>query len=145
MSDAIKHITNDIFFSFFVHAKQSNCCGTLDFLSPEPCPPTAPSWAHWLQDLGTHTPARVVDQKEWKNAIFVLPRFARQCRSTSYLGLHSKASFVPRFKMHWMLKYPNAFTYVKVMANHRWDVFLRHSVVVREIKRSKTAICSKVN
>jgi len=25
-------------------------------------------------------------------------------------------------------KYQNAFTYVKVIANQRWDVFLRHSV-----------------
>jgi len=45
MSEAIKHITDDI-FSFrktahwctcIVHATQSNCCGTLDFLSPERC------------------------------------------------------------------------------------------------------------
>jgi len=43
------HITDDI-FSFkktthwcacIVHATQTNCCGCLDFLSPEPCPPTA--------------------------------------------------------------------------------------------------------
>jgi len=49
MSDAIKHITDDI-FSFsnsvywctcIVRATQSNCCAALDFLSPEPCPPTA--------------------------------------------------------------------------------------------------------
>jgi len=45
MSDAIKHITDDIFFSktahwctCIVHATQFNCCGALDFLSPEPCP-----------------------------------------------------------------------------------------------------------
>jgi len=59
MSDAIKDITDDI-FSFrktahwcacIVCATQCNCCGALDFLSPEPCPQTAPSWMHWLQDL----------------------------------------------------------------------------------------------
>jgi len=50
MSDAIKHITYDIydiFFSFrktvhsctcIVRTTQSNCCGALDFLSPETCP-----------------------------------------------------------------------------------------------------------
>jgi len=46
MSDAIKHIRDNI-FSFrktahwctcIVHATQSNCYGTLNFLSPEPCP-----------------------------------------------------------------------------------------------------------
>ena len=45
------------FFSFrktahwctrIVHATQSNCCGTVDLLSPETCPPTAPSWTHCL-------------------------------------------------------------------------------------------------
>ena len=52
-----------------VHATQSNFCGALDFLSPEPCPPTASSSAHWLQDLGSHTAAWVwvVSQKDWKN------------------------------------------------------------------------------
>jgi len=47
MLDAIKHITDEIFFSLtktahwctcIVHATQSNCCGALDFLSTEPCP-----------------------------------------------------------------------------------------------------------
>jgi len=51
MLDAIKHITDYIFFSFrktahwctcIVHATQYNCCGTLDFLSPEPCLPNSP-------------------------------------------------------------------------------------------------------
>jgi len=46
------------FFSFtkiahwwtcIVHATQSNCCGSLDFLSLKPCPPTARSWMRWLQ------------------------------------------------------------------------------------------------
>jgi len=32
-------------------------------------PPTAPSWTHWLQDLGSHTAAwvRVLSQKDWRN------------------------------------------------------------------------------
>jgi len=66
MSDAIKRVTDDIFFfqedSALVHC----ACNTvlllqcsLDFLFPEPCPPTAPSWTYWLQDLGSHTAAWV--------------------------------------------------------------------------------------
>ena len=47
MLDAIKHITDDNFFSFrktahwytrSVHATQSNCRGALDVLSPRPYP-----------------------------------------------------------------------------------------------------------
>jgi len=46
MSDAIKHMTDDI-FSFrqtahwctcIVSATQSNCCSSFDFLSLKPCP-----------------------------------------------------------------------------------------------------------
>ena len=47
MSDAIKHITDDIssfrkiahWCTCIVHATQSNCRGCLDFLSLKPCPP----------------------------------------------------------------------------------------------------------
>jgi len=41
-----------------VHTAQSNCCSAVDFLSPEPCPPTAPSRMHRLQDLGSHKQQR---------------------------------------------------------------------------------------
>ena len=51
-----------------------------------------------------------------KRAIFVFPRFATCCISTSYFGQHNKAFFGSL--------YQNASTYVKVIANHRWDVFL---------------------
>jgi len=32
-------------------------------------PPTAPSWTHWLQELGSHTVVSVwvVSQKDWRN------------------------------------------------------------------------------
>ena len=87
-------------------ATQYNCCSAVNFLSPEPCPPTASSWTHWLQDLGSHTTAWVwaMSQKRFKeinsdwlnsgNALQPLSekcnfcafsRFARYCRSTSYL------------------------------------------------------------
>jgi len=59
MSDSIKHVTNDTFLfqetvhwrTCIVRATQSNCCSALYSLCPEPCPPTAPSSAHWLQHL----------------------------------------------------------------------------------------------
>jgi len=62
MLDAIKHITDYIFFSFrktahwctcIVHATQYNCCGTLDFLSPEPCLPNSPELNAWITRLGS--------------------------------------------------------------------------------------------
>jgi len=77
--DAIKHITDNSFFSFrktvhwytcIVQATQSNCCGAVDFLSPEPLPPpTTPSWMHWLQEVGSYTAAWVWvrSQKDWRN------------------------------------------------------------------------------
>jgi len=53
MLDAIKHITDDIFSvrktahwcACIVRATQSNYCGALDFLSPEPCAPNRQSQA----------------------------------------------------------------------------------------------------
>jgi len=53
----------------FVRATQSNCYSAPDFLFSEPCPRKAPSWTHWLQDLGSHTAAWVwvVSQKDWRN------------------------------------------------------------------------------
>ena len=105
MSDAIRQITFFSFrqtahwCTCIVRATQSNCCGSVDIFSLKPCPPNSPSWMHWLQDLGSHTAAWVwvVSQKdwrnqgndwldswqctdtafEWKNAIFMFPRFAR--------------------------------------------------------------------
>jgi len=65
------------FFSFrktahwctcIVCATQSNCCGSLDFLSLKPCPNSL-SWTHWIQNLGSHRAAWVwiVSQKDWRN------------------------------------------------------------------------------
>jgi len=75
MSDAIKHITDDIFFfqedSTLVHMHCA--CNTVQLLrhsrfpfSWTMAPPTVPSWTHWLQDLRSHTAARVwvVSQKD---------------------------------------------------------------------------------
>ena len=95
-----------------VHATQSHCCGALDFLSPEPCPQQPRAFDYKTRG--------VIQQREYeseserlkksrsdelnsgdaliqhlteKYAIFVFSRFTRQCRSTSYLGWQSKASF----------------------------------------------------
>jgi len=63
MLDVIKHITADSFSfrktvhwcSCIVHATQSNCCGSLDFLSPEPRPPNSPELSALIK--GSHTAA----------------------------------------------------------------------------------------
>jgi len=75
--DAIKHITDDI-FSFrktahwctcTVHATQSKLLRRSRLPFSWTKSPTAPSWTHWLQDLGSHRTAWVwvVSQKYWRN------------------------------------------------------------------------------
>jgi len=67
MSDAIKHITYDIFFfqedSALVHMHCARKTVQLLRRSRLPfswtMPPTGPSWTHWLQDFGSHTAAWV--------------------------------------------------------------------------------------
>jgi len=116
-----------------VYATQSNCCGALDFLYPEPCTPTAPSWTHWLQDLGSNTAAWVwvVSQKdcqnssshfwflqytdtafEWKNAIFVFPHFAGSVEAQVIWGGTVKCLLIAYFiGNNSAKKYQNAFQY----------------------------------
>jgi len=129
-----------------VHTTQSNCCGSLDFLSSEPCPPTAPSWAHWLQNLGSHTVAWVwvLSQKDWRNQgatgwLLAMHWFSIWVKKMwfscfSVLSGSAEAQVISGGKEKRLLiayfisnisakKYQNAFTYVKVIANQRWDVF----------------------
>jgi len=154
-----QHITDDI-FSFtktaywctcIVHTTQSNCCGALNFLSPEPYPPTAWSWMHWLQDLGSHTAVWVwvVSQKDWRNqgitswilAMHWYTIWVKKCdfrvsqlfqivQKHKLLGVAQQRILIAYFIGNISAKkYPDAFTYVKVITNQRWDVFLRHSVM----------------
>jgi len=148
MSDAIKHITDDT-FSFrktahwcicIVRATQSNCCGTLDFLSLESCP-NSPK--HLLQDLGSHIAAwvQVMSQKDWRNqeatswqcidaafewkiAFLCLPVLPGSAEAQVIWGGIVKHLLIAYFIRNISAKkYQNMFTYVKVIANQRWDVF----------------------
>jgi len=104
MSDAIKHITDDI-FSFrktahwcicIVRATQSNCCGALDFISPEPCPQQPLALITRFKELCSsmsmspeskrlkksssdefNSGNALIHHLSEKNAIFEFPRFAR--------------------------------------------------------------------
>ena len=95
-------------------ATQSNCCGALDFLSPERKSrtnivinafrsellghaPTAPTWTHWLQqDLGSHTAAWlwVASQKDWRKQGATV-EFC-QCTDTAFERKNASSVF-PRF------------------------------------------------
>jgi len=102
-------------------------------------PPTAPSSAHWLQDLGSHTAAWVwvVSQKDWRNqgatgwilamhwysiwvkkmrfACFPILPGSAEAQSIRYLRWHSKASFdCLLYRQHFFQKHKNAFTCVIV-------------------------------
>jgi len=68
MSNAIKHITDDIFsFRKTAALVHMHCaCNTVQVLRccrlpfSLTTPPTSPSWVHWLQDYGG-----VIQQREW--------------------------------------------------------------------------------
>jgi len=132
-----------------VRATQSNCYGALDFLSPDSwtMPPAAPSWMDWLQDSGSHTAVWVwvVSQKDWRSqggtswilAMYWYSILVKNVRFSCFLVLPRAAeaqviwgSTIKRFLIVYFIgnisaeKYQNALTYIKVIANHRWDVFL---------------------
>jgi len=50
-----------------VHATQSNCCGALDFLSPEPCPQHPELNALITRLRESYSNVWVVSQKDWRN------------------------------------------------------------------------------
>ena len=114
---------------------------------PEPCPPTAPSWTYWLQNLGSHTSAwvglRVGVRKteeikeprvefrqctdtafKWKMRFSCFPVFPGSAETQVIWGGTVQrlltAYFISNISAN---KYQNAFTCVKVIANPRWDVF----------------------
>jgi len=109
-------------------------------------PPTAPSWTHRLQDLGIPTSARVsvVSQKVWRNqgatrwilAVHWYSIWVKKMRFSCFPVLPGSTeaqviwgSTVKRLLIAYFIgnisakKDQNAFTYVKVIANQRWDVF----------------------
>jgi len=140
-----------------MHATQSNCCSAIDFLSLEPCPPKAPSWTHWLQDLGSHTAAWIwvlTESKrlkqsssnwlnsdntlQWvKNAIFVFPVLPGSAEAqVIWSGIVKRLLIAYFIGSTSAKKYQNPSTCVKVIACQRWDVFLRHGVVASDDLRT---------
>ena len=107
-------------------------------------PPTAPSWTHCLQDLGSHTAAyeswvkkTEESRSDWlnsgkaliqhlseKNAISCFPVLPGSAEAQVILGGTVKRILIAYFIGNISAKkYQNAFTYVKVTGNQRWDVF----------------------
>jgi len=108
--------------------------------------PNISSWTHWLQDLGSHIAAWVwvVSQKDWRSQgvtgwILAMHRrsiLVKNMRFSCFPVLPGSAethviwcSTVKHLLIAYVIsnisatKYQNVFTYVKVIANHRWDVF----------------------
>jgi len=156
MSEAIKDITDDI-FSFrktahwctcIVRAAHSNCCGALNFLSPEPCPPNSPEINAWITRFResyssmsmSHESKRLKKSRSDKlnsgNAL--IQHLCEKMRFSCFPILPGDAEAqviwvwggtVKRLLIAYFIgnicakKYQNAFTYVSVIANQRWDVF----------------------
>jgi len=101
---------------------------------------------HWLQDLGSYTAVwvRVLSQKDWRNqgatswilAMHWCSIWVKKCdfRVSPFCQVVQKhklfgVGIVKRLLIACFIgnisskKYQNAFTYVKVTANQRWDVF----------------------
>jgi len=124
-------------------------CSTLDFVYPEPCPPTARRWTHWLQDLGCHTAAYESWVKKIEEIKQQLVEF-RQCNNTAFEwkmqftcfpilpgGAEAQVIWGGRVK-HVLIayfisnisakKYKNPFTCVKVKVKQKVGRFLTHSL-----------------
>jgi len=112
----------------------------LPFSRTVPTSPTALSWTHWLQDLGSYTAAWlwVVSQKDWRNWgvtgwIALIQHLSEKMQFSCFPILpgtaeaqviwgHSKASFDCVLYCNISAKkYQNTFTCVKVITNQRWD------------------------
>ena len=149
MSDAIKHITDDI-FSFMkathwctciVHATESNWCGALDFLSPEPCPSlNSPEMNALITRFResyssvsmSHESKKTEETKwqctdtasEWKMWFMCFPVLPGSAEAHVVWGGTEKRLLIAYFIGNISTqKYQNAFMCVKVIANQKWDVF----------------------
>jgi len=101
--------------------QHSPTCSALNFVYPEPCPPTVPSWTHWLQDLGSHTAA----YESWVKKIEEIKQLVefRQCTNTAFQGKMQLlcSPFYQVVQKHKL--YVKICSRVKVIASQRWDVF----------------------
>jgi len=161
MLDAIKHITDDIFsFRKTAPLVHMDCaCNTVQLLRLSrlsfswTMPPTAQSWTHWLQDLGSHTAVWVwfVGQTDWRNqgatgwilAMHWYSIWVKKMRFSCFPLLPGSleaqviwSGRVKRLLIAYFIgnvsanKYQNAFTCVKVITNQRWDIFETQYIIV---------------
>jgi len=105
-------------------------------------PPTALSWTHWLQDLGSHTTVyeswvkKTEEINKWlvefwqcidlseKMWLSCFPVFPGITEAPDIWGGTAKHIMIAYFIGNISAKrYQNAFMYVKVIANQRWDLF----------------------
>jgi len=114
-------------------------------------PPTAPSWTHWLQNLGYSSvrknESRVKKTEEikqwlvefWQCTIqhlseecsFRVSPFARYCRSTSYLRCHSKRFLIAYFIGNTSVKNIKIRSRVaKLYSKPKVGVFFRHCILL---------------
>jgi len=101
-------------------------------------PPTAPSWMHWLEDLGSHRAARVwvVSQKDWRNQALIgwilafewkmqfscFPVLPDSAETQGIWGGIVKHRLIAYFISYICAKkYQNLLTCFKVIASQRWD------------------------
>jgi len=153
MSDAIKHITDDI-FSFrktahwctcIVHATQSNCCSSVNFLSLKPCPQSPKLNAlttrfresYSSMNMSRESKRLNKSRSDWLNSGNTLTHIwvkKMQFSCSPILPGSAEAhviwgGIVKCFLIAYFMgnisdkQYQNRFTYVKVIAKQRWHVF----------------------
>jgi len=128
-----------------VRATQSNCCGALDLLSPEPCLqlPRAliTRFRESYSSVITSPESKRLKKSrsdELTSGTALIQHLSKKMRFSCFPVLPGSAvaqthviwgGMVKRLFIAYFIgnisakKYQNAFTYVKVIANQRWDVF----------------------
>jgi len=125
-----------------MRATQSNCCGSLNFLSPEPCPQQP--WAARIITRFRQSYSSVIMSREWKTLkksrsdwldctdtavewkmrLLCFPVLPGSAEAHVIWGGTVKHVLIACFISNICAKkYQNTFTCIKVIANQRWDVF----------------------
>jgi len=125
-----------------MRATQSNCCGSLNFLSPEPCPQQP--WAARIITRFRQSYSSVIMSREWKTLkksrsdwldctdtavewkmrLLCFPVLPGSAEAHVIWGGTVKHVLIACFISNICAKkYQNTFTCIKVIANQRWDGF----------------------
>ena len=129
-----------------------NCCGALDFLSPEPCPQQPRveridykiygviqqrEYESWIKNT-EEVKERLVEfwqctdtAFEWKKPLSFSPVLTSSTEAQVIWGGIVKRPLIAYFIGNVSAnKYQNAFTCVKVITNQRWDIFETQYIIV---------------